>query len=386
MSVEDLHAVWAERSEDVPSDLWTQTFAPPHEGQWLYRALERSGLEDQFRFRYLVLRQGDRDVGLAPTFVMDVPLRLVAPPSMQRVLEIVGRFIPSLLFQRTLFVGSPCSEAGHVGLVPGIDAVTALTCVDDALRRELRASRASLRVWKDFDVQESVALAAMAQASGLFPVVSFPGTAVELSSRSKEGYLGSLRKKQRHLFKKKLRRSRALVDLEVEVVQSPGDDTLDALFALFLQTYEKSKTKFERLNRRFFELVSQEESTRFIILRADGKPVAFMLCFECAGQLINKFIGIDYRRPREWLLYFRLWDAALDLALSSGATRIQSGQTGYGPKFDLGHRLLPLTNFVAHPNPLLHRLFALVAQRVDWNTLDAALSAILVAHPEVAVA
>lgn len=385
MSGRELDAVWVERSDDVPDDLWTRCFAPPHEGQWFYRALERSGLEEQFRFRYLLLRQGGREVGLAPTFVMNVPLRLVVPPRMQRAVALLGRLIPSLLFQRTLFVGSPCSESGHVGLVPGIDPVAALTCVDEALRRELRPMGAGLRVWKDFGREDSVALDAVAKATGLFPVVSFPGTAVDLASGRKEDYLGSLRKKQRHLFKKKLRRSREVVDLEVEVMRRPDERTLDALFALFVQTYEKSNVKFEQLNRRFFELLADEQWTRFIVLRAGGHPVAFMMCFEFAGQLINKFIGIDYRRPREWLLYFRLWDAALDRALSTGATRIQSGQTGYGPKFDLGHRLLPLTNYVAHQNPFLHRLFAAVGTRVDWSSLDSALAAILVAHPEVAV-
>jgi predicted N-acyltransferase len=206
---------------------------------------------------------------------------------------------------------------------------------------------------------------------------------VDFPFRTKDEYLGSLRKKQRHLFKKKVRRSRELVDLDMQVVQSPDECTVDALFALFLQTYSKGKTKFERLNRRFFENVAQEPCARFIILRAQGEPVAFMLCFELGGQLINKFIGIDYGRPREWLLYFRLWDAAVERALSTGATRIQSGQTGYGPKFDLGHRLLPLTNYVAHANPLLHRLYAAVGRHVDWTTLDPALAAILTSHPEL---
>jgi hypothetical protein len=122
----------------------------------------------------------------------------------------------------------------------------------------------------------------------------------------------------------------------------------------------------------------------FIVLRepSSGAAVAFMLCFEFDGWLVNKFIGIDYRRPKEWLLYFQLWAAALDHASAKGIHRIQSGQTGYRPKLDLGHRLVPLTNFCAHRNPLIHRVYAAVAKTVSWATLDPALAAGVAAHPE----
>jgi hypothetical protein len=106
-----------------------------------------------------------------------------------------------------------------------------------------------------------------------------------------------------------------------------------------------------------------------------------MLCFETPGHLVNKFIGIDYRTPREWMLYFRLWDAALEHALALGARVIQSGQTGYRPKIELGHELVALTNYGAHRNPLIHWIYARVAAEVDWHTLDPALAAAVQTRP-----
>jgi predicted N-acyltransferase len=168
-------------------------------------------------------------------------------------------------------------------------------------------------------------------------------------------------------------------------MRQPDAATLDELFALFWQTYERATTQFERLNRQFFSEIAAAEVASFIVLRApaSGRAVAFMLCFEFEGRLVNKFIGIDYQRPREWLLYFRLWDAALDHALASGARSIQSGQTGYRPKIDLGHRLVALTNYCAHRNPLLHLIYAAIARKIDWPTLDPALAAALAAHPDL---
>ena len=385
MSGSHFKVAWVDRAADVPESTWAQFFAPPLEGAWWYRALEQSGLDDQFSFRYLLLTQGPATVGLVPTFLMDVPMRLVVPPGLLPWVSALGHVFPWLRAQRTLFVGSPCAEEGWIGLASGIDVPAALRCIDAALRAEMRRHRASVRVWKDFGAEWDDVLGSLAREAGMFRLVSFPGTAVALSHGSREGYLQSLGGNRRHQFKKKIRRSKEAVGLGVEVLRQPDDPTLDKLFALFWQTYEKATTRFERLNRRFFGLVAAESTTSFIVLRAPttSQPVAFMMCFEFPGQLVNKFIGIDYCTPREWMLYFRLWDAAVDHAIHLGAKVLQSGQTGYRPKIDLGHDLVPLTNYGAHRNPLIHWIYARVAAEVDWGTLDPALASALEAHPEL---
>ena len=385
MSGSHFKVAWVDRAADVPESTWAQFFAPPLEGAWWYRALEQSGLDDQFSFRYLLLAQGPATVGLVPTFLMDVPMRLVVPPGLLPWVSALGHVFPWLRAQRTLFVGSPCAEEGWIGLASGIDVPAALRCIDAALRAEMRRHRASVRVWKDFGAEWDDVLGSLAREAGMFRLVSFPGTAVALPHGSREGYLQSLGGNRRHQFKKKIRRSKEAVGLGVEVLRQPDDPTLDKLFALFWQTYEKATTRFERLNRRFFGLVAAESTTSFIVLRAPttSQPVAFMMCFEFPGQLVNKFIGIDYCTPREWMLYFRLWDAAVDHAIHLGAKVLQSGQTGYRPKIDLGHDLVPLTNYGAHRNPLIHWIYARVAAEVDWGTLDPALASALEAHPEL---
>jgi hypothetical protein len=95
-----------------------------------------------------------------------------------------------------------------------------------------------------------------------------------------------------------------------------------------------------------------------------------MLCFHVGERVINKYIGLDYGGPKERFLFFRLFDAAVDWALARGATSLQSGQTGYAAKIEQGHRLVPLTNWARHRNPLWHRVSAFVARRIRWQTLD----------------
>ena len=110
--------------------------------------------------------------------------------------------------------------------------------------------------------------------------------------------------------------------------------------------------------------------------------MAFMLVFHLGDRVINKFIGLDYRRGAKAYLYFRLFDAALDFAYAGGAKELQSGQTGYRAKLDLGHRLVPLFNIFRHENPLVHAIFRTIGGRVTWRSLDSDLAEFLRAHPE----
>ena len=125
------------------------------------------------------------------------------------------------------------------------------------------------------------------------------------------------------------------------------------------QTYEKGNTKFERLNHRFFEILSSYENAHYVILRhkQNHEMVAFMLCFALGDHVINKFIGIDYRQPKEWFLYFKLWDAAVEWSYSVGGKSIQSGQTGYAPKIELGNGMVPLNNYCVHRNSAINFIY-----------------------------
>ena len=87
-------------------------------------------------------------------------------------------------------------------------------------------------------------------------------------------------------------------------------------------------------------------------------------------RAINKFIGIDYSLGSKTYLYFRLWEAFLRWAMQMGADEVQSGQTSYRAKLDLGHDFVPLSNFFRYRNPLMHAIAALVAKRISWGTLD----------------
>lgn len=281
-------------ADQVPADLWDRCFPPPLEGRWWYEALERSDLEAQFTFLYGIVLEGGQEVGLAPAFLMDVPIELVVPPELFPFFRVAGRVFPSIKYQRTLFVGSPCSDEGTVGLVPEVESRAALHSVHLAIAAKAKALNAPMIVWKDFPDEFAADLDWVADREGLFRLVSFPGAVINLPSGKKDDYYAAMKASRRQKIKRKLRNSTAAVDLSVEVFQEPLAETLDEIFSLFSQTYDKAATKFEQLNKTFFEEIAAKPVSHFILLRekATGKLVglvhAMLCCWESPHQQIHR--------------------------------------------------------------------------------------------------
>jgi hypothetical protein len=280
-------------------------------------------------------------------------------------------------------VGSPCSDEGSVGIAQGVDRLEVLLSVQHAMWKKAREMAAPMFAWKDFPQSYRPELSRIADSQGLFPLVSFPGTVADIAD-TKERYYASLKGSYRHQLKKKIKRSEGAVSVRKEVLQQPSAAIIDEIFALFWQNYERATTQFETLNREFFAQAAAYTGAYFITLReeASGDMLAFMLCFLSNGHVINKFIGIDHHRPKDYLLYFRLWDACIDWAIQQKAHIIQSGQTTYKPKIETGHRLTPLTHYCRHANPIIHCIYKLFARTVGWDTLDEDLKTYLAAHPQ----
>lgn len=367
----------------IPDELWPACFSPQQEGRWWFRLIENAGVEKQFRIFYALLRQNGEPAGIVPLFLMELPLEFIVPEGMVPMLAWIGKMLPNLSQPQIVFVGSPCADEGAMGFIPSVDRREALLFLEREIEQEARKRRAMMVLWKDFPQSYDADLAWLAERAGLFRMTSFPGAVIDLPTGRKEDYFAGMRSPRRYSLRKKLRESAKNFDAEVEVIQKPGAATLDRIYALFSQTRDRASTQFERLDRRFFERAAQEPTAHFILLRerATRDIVAFMLCFDLGEIVINKYIGLDYARPANWFLLFRLMDVAIDWTLSCGGRLLQSGQTGYSAKLGQGHRLVPLTIYGRHFNPFFHWIGKLVTRNIRWSTLDDDLAEYVKAHP-----
>lgn len=376
---------WFSSVDELPGGLFDGCFRAPIEGSWWYSALERSQLKDQFQFEYLVVYADNIPVAVAPTFRMKVPMELVAPEFLCKILKVAARVLPDAEFQKTLFVGSVCSDEGTVGTVAGVTVRQVIPIISREVEKRGRQLRMQVIAWKDFIDADKEALDEHLLAQGFFKMPSYPGAVVSLPAGGFDDYLRSLTRSKRYKLRHKLKLSKELGQLNVSVIQRPDQKTLEEIFGLFLQTFEKGKTKFERLTPEFFRVIAEFDKAYFVILRQpdSGRMVAFMLCFALGERVINKFIGLDYSYAGNWFLYFRLWEAAVSWVMSIGCRELQSGQTGYAAKFDIGHELVPLTNYCKNLNPIINKIYSVLSKSVDLTSLDSDLSAHVKAHSKL---
>jgi hypothetical protein len=372
--------------KDIAPDLWARCFPATVEGLFWYETLETCGLEDQFTFLYALIKRGDEPVGIAPCFIHDLPMSLVAPPAVARLFEAASVIVPSAGYQRTLFIGSPCAEEGTIGLVPGCSLADVIDPLSQAVMARARKVKAVMVVFKDCLAEVRPAMEILCSKRDFFLVTSYPGTFIDLPGSNIDDYFASLKRSRRHNFKKKLRRSKDELDLETTYVKRPDDAECAELFGLFMQTYEKGKTKFERLSVEFFKKIREMEPAWFIFQRdkKTGKLVTFMLLFQLGDKMVNKFIGLDYSIGGNAYLYFRQFEAALLFSYERKMKELQSGQTGYRAKLDLGNNLVSLQNFCRHTNGLINKLYAYLSRDITWSTLDSDLQIFLDAHEEKA--
>ncbi len=387
--IQQLSLEWLNSESQIPQALWDSCFPAPYEGQWWYRSLECAHLEEQFTFTYGLISLNGEPIAIAPAFVKDVPIELVMPPMILPIVKLISKIIPSFLYQRTFFIGSAGSDEGHIGIDPKILKAQTVTqndiflCVQEAAEKQAQKYKAAMLVWKDFPNIYHQTLATISKSKKLFPLISFPSALVTLEGGNTDDYINSLKSSRRDQFLKKLKKALP-APLDVSIVHLPDNQTLHQLYRLFSRTYSKGKTKFEELTPEFFEFISREKEAHFIVLRHQSSQeiVAFMLCFDLKGHVINKFIGIDYDAPRDWFIYFRLWIEAVNWSYKIGAKTIQSGQTAYPAKIETGHELIQLTNFCKHRNRFMHEIYKKVASLVNWDTLDPDLAVYLKAFPE----
>ena len=95
---------WVDSISDIPDSLWQQCFPPPLEGRWWYYALEKCGLEDQFKFAYGLLLRDAEPIGIIPSFVMNVPMDILAPDVLVPFLPALSKVSKIFAYQRTLLL------------------------------------------------------------------------------------------------------------------------------------------------------------------------------------------------------------------------------------------------------------------------------------------
>ena len=155
-------------------------------------------------------------------------------------------------------------------------------------------------------------------------------------------YLDSLRSSYRRRLKLAVKRC------EESGIVKTHDNQAD-IYQLYLNTYEKSNYKLERMEREFFERVEAEK----IVYQKDGKNIGFTLLRRQGTHLDFMLCGMDYSEKTADLYYYMLLNI-IDYAIREHCKTIDFGQTSEQTKLKLGAYLEKRYFYASHTNPLLN--------------------------------
>jgi predicted N-acyltransferase len=342
------------RAELAQVPRWTQAFADQRKDHRYYEIVEDT--IRGFDYRYIVVTDANGAVrAVQPCFLLDQDLLQGAGQGITGLAARVRRYWPRFMYLRTLMVGCAAGEGridADTAFAPA--AMALLAAALPALARELNAP---LIVLKEFPARYRGALACFRRA-GFACIPSMPTTSVSIAYPSFDDYMRrALSNKTRKDLRKKFRAAEKLPPIAMGAV---GDiaTAIDDVYPLYLQVYERSKLRFEKLTKDYFCRLGREmpDKVRFFVWRQNGRIVAFTLCMIEGDAVYGEYLGLDYAVALDLHLYHRVFRDVATWAIANGFKSLGAGGLNYDPKLHLKCRLVPLDLYVKHTSPLFNAL------------------------------
>lgn len=171
---------------------------------------------------------------------------------------------------------------------------------------------------------------------------TLPTCILDRHLESVEEYMGHLRSSYRRRIKKA---AAACKDLTVKTINDGSAD----IYRLYLNTYQKSDYKLEKLEKGFFDRI---DAVRLVFFQ-ESVPVGFVLLKQDREKLIFMLCGMDYDYNTADLYYYMLYHIVC-FAISHGCAAIDFGQTSEETKMRFGARLEKKYFYAHHSNRILN--------------------------------
>lgn len=172
---------------------------------------------------------------------------------------------------------------------------------------------------------------------------------------STDEYINSLRSGYRRRINIAIKKCE---DIQIKEI---NDDSIN-IYDLYLNTYNKSNYKLEKLEKGFFDKV---DATKIVFIR-DNKPVGFVLLKQDNEKLIFMLCGMDYRYKTTDLYYYMLFNI-IKYAIKHKCKIIDFGQTSEETKMKFGSLLEKKYFYAHHSNPILNCVAKLGKSIIEYK-------------------
>ena len=339
----------------IEASLWKDALSDHCLDARYFEVVEET-LRDGFDYRYAILaNEHTGQTAVQPFFLVDQDITAGLPKRVRAAFNLALRPFPRLAKIKTAIVGCAAGEGQLDCVQPW-----ALQALDEAVGEYARRVNARMIVFKDLPFTYRNDCSVLMQ-QGYKRIPSMPGAKLDLDFSSFDEYLHKrLGPGYRRNLKRKFRDSARFGPLWLEVLVN-ATPYAGEILALYLQTYQRSEFRFERLTAEYFSRLGQRmpDRARFFLWRHEGRIIAFALCLVHAGVMHSLNIGLDYAVALKRHLYFEVWRDLVSWAIEEKLDCIQTGPLNYDPKFRLRLKLYPLDLYVRHTSPIINPVLRL---------------------------
>lgn len=352
---------------------WTSTFADQRKDYRYYEILEDT-LRGAFEYRYFAIVDNNGRVwAVQPFFLVDQDILEGLGVERIRWIALIRRFYPRFLKLRTLMVGCSAGEA-HLAATENMPVDALAKTLSNGIIEQARSLNAQLIVLKEFPSRYRRVLHCFLQC-GFVRAPSMPMTMLDIRYDSFDAYMRkALKSSTRKKLRKNLDATAGLSDIRMSVTDD-ATSFVDEIYPLYLQVFERSRMRFEKLTKDFFRQLGQRmnDKVRFFAWRRGNTLVAFSLCMVQGDSLYAEYVGFDYTVALDLHLYHYVVRDMISWGMSKGYKWFRSTGLNYDPKLHMGHRLDPIDLYVRHTSTLANAIFRLALPWIVPVRYDATL-------------
>lgn len=359
------HVTPVSESELSGCDAWRAAFVDQRK-DYRYYEIVAATLANDFEYGHFAIRDRDGAIrAVQPFFVVDQDILEGTAGVAQRSAAALRRFYPRLLKLRTLMVGCAAGE-GHLAQADGLEKAE----VADLLSRDIlelaKGYGARLVVLKEFPASERSALSCFT-SRGFGRIPSMPMTMLNIQYASFDDYMQkALPRSARWDLRRKFKASAAAGGICM-VVTDDIEQMIDEAYALYIQVYERSRLRFEKLTKAYFLELGRrmKDKVRFFVWRRGNAMIAFSLCMVQGDSIFSEYVGFDYAVALEFHLYHYTLRDIINWAIANGYRWFHSSGLNYEPKFRMRQELDPVDLYVRHTSPLANAVLRLALPRLS---------------------
>jgi len=182
-------------------------------------------------------------------------------------------------------------------------------------------------------------------------------------------YFNSFSKKYRNRAKGILNASAPLIKKQLSV-----DEVIkynDTLYSLYFQVFIRAKFKLVQLSKTYFSDVIKSQPNLFYVNAwfLNNEIVSFASGFYLANEIEAHYVGVDYKKNKEFELYQTILYGYIDEAINKKKSKINLGRTASEIKTTVGAKAHELLCYIKPQNAvskLILKPFMQFLQPTEW--------------------